>query len=110
MRTKTLICILCLGTAGIGQQASAPPGQQPSSPPAGAPQGFAGFARGGQPFNYADNEGWLSLFDGETLKGWDGDTRFWSVKDGSIYVEPTCEKPTGTIYLVWQGAMPPTSC
>ena len=29
--------------------------------------------------------------------------RFWSVKDGTIYVEPTCEKPTGTIYLVWQG-------
>jgi hypothetical protein len=43
------------------------------------------------------------LFDGETLNGWDGDPRFWSIKDGAIYVEPTCEKPTGTIYLVWQG-------
>jgi len=87
MRTKILILVVGFALAGLAQQ--------PASPP--------GFARGGQPFDYADNEGWLSLFDGQTLNGWDGDTRFWSVKDGAIYVEPTCEKPTGTIYLVWQG-------
>jgi hypothetical protein len=76
--------------------------QQPGiTPPAAA--GGGGFARGGQPFDYNDNEGWVSLFDGQTLNGWDGDSRFWSVKDGAIFVEPTCEKPTGTIYLVWQG-------
>ena len=46
------------------------------------------------------------LFDGQTLNGWDGDPRFWSVKDGAIYVEPTCEKPTGTIYLIWKGGEP----
>jgi hypothetical protein len=62
--------------------------------------------RGAQPFDYTGNDGWLSLFDGQTLNGWDGDTRFWSVKDGSIFVEPTCEKPTGTIYLIWQGGEP----
>jgi hypothetical protein len=82
--------------------------QQPGQPagpgaPAQPGAGLGGFARGGQPFDYNDNEGWISLFDGETLSGWDGDTRFWSVKNGAIYVEPTCEKPTGTIYLVWQG-------
>jgi hypothetical protein len=100
MRTKTLIFLLCCGLTGLAQQAGPPPGQPVA--PAGA-QGAGGFARGGQPFNYEDNEGWISLFDGQTLNGWGGDTRFWSVKDGSIYVEPTCEKPTGTIYLVWQG-------
>jgi hypothetical protein len=80
--------------------------QQPATQTGGATQGAGrggGFGRGGQPFDYADNAGWISLFDGETLNGWDGDARFWSVKDGAIYVEPTCEKPTGTIYLVWQG-------
>jgi len=85
-------------------QGGPPAGAAP--PAAAAPGGAAGrggFARGGQPFDYADNEGWISLFDGQTLNGWDGDSRFWSVKDGAIYVEPTCEKPTGTIYLVWQG-------
>jgi hypothetical protein len=89
---------LLLAGLAFSQQA-APPSAQPA--PSGAAGG--GFGRGGQPFDYADNEGWLSLFDGQTLNGWDGDPRFWSVKDGAIYVEPTCEKPTGTIYLVWQG-------
>ncbi len=80
------------------------PQQAPFPAAAGAPApGRGGFARGGQPFDYADNEGWTSLFDGQTLNGWDGDSRFWSVKDGAVYVEPSCEKPTGTIYLVWQG-------
>jgi Domain of Unknown Function (DUF1080) len=92
-RTKIPIVISGAGAA-ILLAALAWPQQQPGS---------GGFARGGQPFAYADNEGWISLFDGETLNGWAGDTRYWGVKDGSIYVEPTCEKPTGTIYLVWQG-------
>jgi hypothetical protein len=83
---------------------SQPPAAQTAQPPQAAGRGGGGgFGRGGQPFDYADNEGWISLFDGQTLNGWDGDPRFWSVKDGTIYVEPTCEKPTGTIYLVWQG-------
>jgi hypothetical protein len=85
-----------------GQQ---PPSQPAAPPPAGAPGQPGGFGgrRGATPFDYSDNEGWVSLFDGQTLNGWDGDSRFWSVKDSAIYVEPTCEKPTGTIYLVWQG-------
>ena len=100
--------ILLLAGLGLSQQQSGAPGQPPGGAP-GAPAppppagGFGGFGRGGQPFDYADSEGWISLFDGNTLSGWDGDTRFWSVKDGAIYVEPTCEKPTGTVYLVWQG-------
>ena len=66
--------------------------------------GGNGRGRGGPaPFDYADNGGFTSLFDGKTLNGWDSDTRFWSVKDSAIYVQATCEKPTGTIYAVWQG-------
>jgi hypothetical protein len=66
---------------------------QPPAGQAGAPAGAQGAGRGGgggfgraaaQPFDYADNEGWVSLFDGQTLNGWDGDPRFWSVKDGAI--------------------------
>ena len=46
------------------------------------------------------------MFDGATLNGWDGDKSFWRVENGAIVVESTCEKPTGTIYLVWQGGEP----
>jgi hypothetical protein len=111
--TMVLGCAGALLLAGLAlsQQQSGTPVQTAGGaagvqPPGASGQpgpGFGGFGRGGQPFDYADNEGWISLFDGESLNGWDGDTRFWSVKDGAIYVEPTCEKPTGTIYLIWQG-------
>jgi hypothetical protein len=116
--TNIRIVSLCAGAiallAGLAfSQQTAPQTAQPPVAPAATPGApgaqpqtagrGGGFGRGGQPFDYADNEGWVSLFDGQSLNGWDGDPRFWSVKEGAIYVEPTCEKPTGTIYLVWQG-------
>lgn len=103
LKTQLLISGLALVIAPLGFSQQTP---QPNGQPPGAGRGGGGFGRGGEPFNYEDNEGWISLFDGQTLNGWDGDTRFWSVKDGAIYVEPTCEKPTGTIYLVWKGGEP----
>jgi hypothetical protein len=114
--TRGLAALFLLSPFAPSQQTPPPAGQQPTTPTAGVPVaagapgpqgvGRGGFGRGGQPFDYADNDGWLSLFDGQTLNGWDGDARYWSVKDGSIYVEPTCEKPTGTIYLIWKGGEP----
>ncbi len=32
----------------------------------------------------ANNNGFVSLFDGETLNGWTGDPRYWAVEDGAI--------------------------
>src|SRR4029450_4095760 len=54
------------------------------------------------PAAFGEHVGWNSLLDGKTLSGWSGDQN-WKVEDGAIVVESTCEKPTGTIYLVWQG-------
>src|SRR5688572_13287067 len=46
----------------------------------------------------------IALFDGETLAGWDGDPRFWSVEDGAIVGRSTSEKPCErTTYLIWRG-------
>ena len=56
-----------------------------------------------KPEDFNDHTGFTSLFDGKTLNGWSGDPKLWSVKDGSIYINPTCEHPTGTVYVVWQG-------
>lgn len=44
-----------------------------------------------------------TTFDGKSLNSWDGDKTFWRVEDGAIVAEATCEKPTGTIYHIWQG-------
>lgn len=40
---------------------------------------------------YADD--FTSLFDGKTLKGWDGRPEFWSVQDGAICGKTTKETP-----------------
>ena len=61
------------------------PADSPSSPPPMA----------------ADAE---SLFDGQSLDGWDGDSRLWSVRDGVIHGETTNEVPSkGNTFLIYQG-------
>lgn len=76
--------------------------QQQQAAPKARGGGGGGFSQP-DPIDFADHAGWTSLFDGATLKGWDGDTSYWHVENGAIVAESTCEKPTGTIYLVWQG-------
>jgi hypothetical protein len=44
-----------------------------------------------------------SLFDGKTLKGWDGNPVHWSVKDGAIVGENSKKNPTkGNTFLIWK--------
>jgi Domain of Unknown Function (DUF1080) len=71
----------------------------------GAPAGQGGRGGGGGFFTHApqadynDEAGFLKLFNGENLDGWTSDGQNWSVKDGSIFAQSTCEHPTGTIYI-----------
>ncbi len=45
-----------------------------------------------------------NLFDGKTLKGWNGDPKFWSVQNGSIVGQTTKENPTkGNTFIIWKG-------
>lgn len=76
-----------------------------SQPPAGGPPAPGTFNMRGNavPFDFNDNEGFTSLFDGKTLNGWAGHPQLWSVKDGAIYIHPSCEHPTGTTYMYWTG-------
>ena len=44
------------------------------------------------------------LFDGKSLKGWDGNPKFWSVQGGAIVGQTTEENPTkGNTFLIWKG-------
>ena len=52
----------------------------------------------------AADDGYVSLFDGKTLHGWDGNPEFWSVRDGAITGQTTKENPTkGNTFLVYRG-------
>lgn len=52
----------------------------------------------------AEDDGFESLFDGETLQGWDGDPKLWSVTDGAI-TGITNGDSTAKVntFLVWTG-------
>lgn len=52
----------------------------------------------------ADSDGFVSLFNGKDLEGWDGNPRFWSVRDGAITGQTTAENPTrGNTFIIWRG-------
>ncbi len=43
------------------------------------------------------------IFNGKDLKGWSGDPKFWSVRDGVIYGTTLEHKAQGNTFLVYQG-------
>lgn len=52
----------------------------------------------------ADEDGFVSLFNGTDLAGWQGDKKYWSVRDGAITGESTEANPLKhNTFLVWQG-------
>jgi hypothetical protein len=58
------------------------------------------------PIRFEDHAGWTELFDGKSLKGWDGPTDLWRVENGAIVVQSKADPPTGPTYLIWQGGEP----
>ncbi len=52
----------------------------------------------------AAEEGFVPLFDGKTLKGWDGDPRLWSVKDGELIGSTEGNKITSNTFLIYKDA------
>jgi hypothetical protein len=51
--------------------------------------------------------GFVAIFDGKTLTGWDGDPKYWRVEDGSIVGEITPETIVKrNTFLIWRGGTP----
>lgn len=53
-------------------------------------------------YNFNDHEGYVSLFDGKSLQGWDGNPKFWRVEDGAIVGESTVQNPSGNSYIAYR--------
>jgi len=46
--------------------------------------------------------GFVEIFDGKDLTGWEGNPKLWSVKDGAITGQTTAENPAkGNTFLIW---------
>ena len=59
-----------------------------------------------EPINFDDHDGWVQIFDGKTLNGWDGRSDIWHVEDGALVAESTPEQPSGTTNIIWTGGEP----
>ena len=56
------------------------------------------------PMAHAQDDGWVSIFDGKTLDKWDGNPDFWRVEDGAITGETTADRPTKkNTFIIWRG-------
>jgi len=52
---------------------------------------------------FGNHDEYVSLFDGVSLKNWDGNPKFWRVEEGCIVGESTPQNPCGNTYLVYRG-------
>ncbi|WP_373496246.1 DUF1080 domain-containing protein [Aquiflexum sp.] len=54
-----------------------------------------------------ENEGFISIFDGQSLEGWEGDSVYWRVENGILIGEITPETIVkNNTFLIWEGAEP----
>jgi hypothetical protein len=56
-----------------------------------------------EPLDFNDHTSYVEIFDGKTLKDWDGDPDTWHVEDGAIVGESTVEKPKYNSYISYHG-------
>jgi len=52
------------------------------------------------------DDGFVPIFDGSTLSGWEGKPEFWRVEEGLLVGETTAENPTkGNTFLIWRAGL-----
>jgi hypothetical protein len=95
----------------------APAGQQPTP---GTPQRGeegrgrgrgqgrgGGGPRGAAPLNFGDRSGFQQIFDGVSMKNWDGDPTFWKAENGALVGTSTEAHPvTENTFVIWRGGHP----
>ncbi|QHT67481.1 DUF1080 domain-containing protein [Rhodocytophaga rosea] len=54
-----------------------------------------------------DKEGFVQIFDGKTLNGWEGDANYWRAENGTLVGEITPDKLLkANTFIIYQGAQP----
>lgn len=98
------LALLVSASSLFAQQPPAPAGTPPAE---GGRSGRGGGGRGGfaiTPRPVDDATGFVPIFDGKSLAGWDGDLTFWRAEDGMIVGESTPEKVVSiNSFLIWRG-------
>jgi len=54
------------------------------------------------PLDFSDHTGYTQIFDGKSLKGWDGDPGTWHFENGAIVGDSTVEKPLANSYIAYR--------
>ena len=96
--------------SGVAMRAQAGQGQTPAKAQpaanAAAPEtkkpAHTGFSQP-DPIDFNDHTGYVAIFDGSSLKNWDGDPAVWRLEDGAIVGVSTEEKPVENSYIVYRG-------
>ncbi len=82
--------VIPVGLIAISLLAQAPPPRRPGG--------------GGPNIVAVEESGFTSIFDGTSLKSWDGDPDFWRVENGAIVGETTKEhQPKQNTFIIWRG-------
>jgi len=56
---------------------------------------------------HQNKDGFVKIFDGKTLNGWDGDPQYWRVENGNLVGEITPATILKTnSFIIWQGGKP----
>ena len=94
-----VMCVVFVLAMVSGARAQAPaPSPFPLAPPPG-PQI--------QPTALDEsNDGFVPIFDGKSLDGWEGDSRYWRVENGEIVGEVTQTLLKQNNFLIWRGGQP----
>jgi hypothetical protein len=105
-RPVSLVSAFVVATFGLflilpirAQQGAAGAGQSQGPPD------MAAFLRRFQPgpVDFEDHTGWVQIFDGKTLDGWNGNPEIWHV---AVIGESSPEKPSGTTNIFYTKEQP----
>ena len=97
---SALILVCSAAYVGAQQPSGAERNQVKTPGPAPFPQP--------EPARFDDHSapGWVQIFDGKTLIGWDGAPDIWDVEDGAIVGRSSTKHPSGTTNILWRGDEP----